>query len=127
MIDNLNILYTELKPSTVCSGVGVFAIKDIPAGTDVFNSSRKDHLYSWNMITDDDVKNLIKRLCHTNQDGFYISDHPVNIGMSYYVNHHNEPNVVYDEIYDTYYTIKNIARGEELLVCYDKEEQDWLI
>jgi hypothetical protein len=127
VIDNLNTLYTELKPSTVCDGVGVFAIKDIPVGTDVFNSSRKDHLYSWKVITDDNVRNVISRLCHTNQYGFYISDHPVNIGMSYYVNHHDEPNLVYEQTRDTYYTIKNIAKGEELLVSYDQEEQDWLI
>lgn len=127
MIDNLNILYTELKPSTVCAGVGVFAIKDIPIGTDVFSNSRKDRLYSWNLITDDDVRTLIMRLCHTNEDGFYISDHPVNVGMSYYVNHHNDPNIAYDENNDTYYTIKNILKGQELLVSYKKEERDWLI
>lgn len=126
MIDNLNILYTELKPSTVCSGVGVFAIKDISAGTDVFSSSRKDTLYEWNCITDGDVRKLIERLCHSNKYGFYISDHPVNFGMSYYINHHIQPNVAYDKNKDTFYSIKNISKGQELLECYKEEEQDWL-
>ncbi len=124
---NINELYTELKPSTVCPGVGVFAIKDIAEGTDVFFNSRKDTFYSWKLVTDSAVAELIAKLCHVNSDGFYISDHPVNLGMSYYVNHSLTPNVIFDEIKDTYFTLTDIAKGEELLACYKQEEQDWLI
>lgn len=124
---NINLLYTELKPSTVCDGVGVFAIKNIPAGTDVFADGRKDTLCLWDAITDNDVRKIIERLCHSNKDGFYISDHPVNFGMSYYINHHSNPNVAYDKNNDTFYTIKPISKGQELFGSYKEEEQDWLI
>jgi hypothetical protein len=123
---NINEQYVELRPSTVCNGVGVFAIKDIAIGTDIFYNSRKDKFYTWDVITDTEVKKLIERLCHTNELGFYISDHPVNLGMSYYVNHHDVPNVEYNEHLDTYIAIKNITKGQELLTNYPKREQDWL-
>ncbi len=123
----INEVYTELKPSTVCDGVGVFAIREIAPGTDVFFNSRKDNFYSWDSVTDKDVKELISRLCHVNDEGFYISDHPVNIGMSYYVNHHSDPNVFFDKQKDTYFSIKTIAKGQELLVSYPQDEQDWHI
>jgi hypothetical protein len=127
MIQNINEHYVELKPSTVCDGVGVFAIKDIAIDTDIFYNSRKDKFYKWNVITDTEVKKLIERLCHATEHGFYISDHPVNLGMSYYVNHHDLPNVEYNEHLDTYIAIKNISKGQELLTNYPKREQDWLI
>ena len=123
---NINNHYTELKPSLVCSGVGVFAIKEIAVGTDIFYNSKKDIFFKWSLVTDTDVRKLIERLCHTNDQGFYISDHPVNLGMSYYVNHHDVPNVEYNEKLDTYIAIKNIAKGEELLVNYPERERDWL-
>jgi len=123
---NINNHYTELKPSLVCSGVGVFAIKEIAVGTDIFYNSKKDIFFKWSLVTDTDVRKLIERLCHTNDQGFYISDHPVNLGMSYYVNHHDMPNVEYNEQLDTYIAIKNITKGEELLVNYPERERDWL-
>jgi hypothetical protein len=126
MIYNINEHYVELKPSTVCSGVGVFAITDIPSGTDIFRNSRKDIFYGWNTITNKAVKELIERLCHTNDKGFYISDNPVNLGMSYYVNHCDTPNIEYDEYLDTYIALNNITKGEELLVNYPEREKDWL-
>lgn len=123
---SLNDHCVELKPSKVCSGVGVFAIKNIAAGTDIFYNSNKDVFFKWSLVTDTEVRKLIERLCHTNDQGFYISDHPVNLGMSYYVNHHDVPNVEYNEKLDTYVAIKDIAKGEELLVNYPERERDWL-
>jgi hypothetical protein len=111
----------------VCDGVGVFAIKNIAPGTDIFFNSRKDCFYSWDSVTDVEVKELISRLCHVNDEGFFISDHPVNIGMSYYVNHHSDANVFFDKQKDTYISLKTIAKGQELLVSYPQDEQDWHI
>jgi len=123
---DINNHFVELKPSLVCSGVGVFAIKDIARGTDIFYDSRKDKFYYWETITDDEVRKLIERLCHTDNNGFHISDHPINLGMSYYVNHHDDPNVEYNATLDTYIAIKNITKGQELLVTYPERERDWL-
>jgi hypothetical protein len=123
---DINNHSVELKPSLVCSGVGVFAIKDIAQGTDIFYNSRKDTFYYWKTITDDKVRKLIERLCHTDNNGFYISDHPINLGMSYYVNHHSDPNIEYNATLDTYIAIKNITKGQELLVTYHEREIDWL-
>lgn len=124
---NINLHYTELKPSQVCSGVGVFAIKNIAKGTDIFYNSRKDQFYYWHTVTCNEVRTLIEKLCHTNTSGYFISDHPVNLGMSYYVNHSDDPNTEYNESLDTFIAIKDIVKGEELLVTYPKREQDWLI
>ncbi len=126
-IDEINNHYVELKPSLVCSGVGVFAIKNIATGTNVFYNSKKDTYYYWPKDVDIEVKTLIEKLCHTNETGFLISDHPVNLGMSYYVNHSDEPNVEYNVETDTFTAIKDINKGEELLVKYPEREKDWLI
>lgn len=123
---DINELFTELRPSTICEGVGVFAIRDIDPNTDIFRWCRKDVFLRWNRVTDDYVEKFINRVCHVNEEGFYISDHPVNLGMSYYINHSTDPNVAYDPNNDTYYTTKHISRGQELLALYTKEEQDWL-
>lgn len=125
-INDINYHFVELKPSTVCSGVGVFAIKDIPEGTNVFYNGKKDSYYYWPKDIDPAVRSLIEKLCHTNYTGFMISDHPVNLGMSYYVNHSDDPNVKYNKKTDTFTAIKHIGAGTELLVKYPKREQDWL-
>lgn len=105
----------------------MFAIKWIAKGTDVFRNSKKDAFYYWDIITNDEMRSLIKKLCHTTADGFLISDHPVNLGMSYYVNHSDQPNVEFDKKLDTFVSIRDICKGEELLVRYPEEERDWLI
>ena len=62
-MDSFNSHYTELKPSLVCSGVGVFAIKDIAAGTDIFYHTwrNKDVFFKWSLVTDTEVRKLIER------------------------------------------------------------------
>lgn len=121
------ISYTELRPSRVCSGVGVFAIQNILKGQDCFPYSRKDLPMKWSAIEDSVTEKLIKRLCHYEEDYFYISDSPVNLGMSYYVNHSDEPNIMYCKVKDVYLAIRDIAAGEELLCTYEPGEKDWLI
>jgi SET domain-containing protein len=80
------------------------------------------------VVTNPDVKKLINKLCHTTPEGFYISDHPVNLGMSYYVNHTDQnPNVAYCKNRDSYHAIRDIKKDEELLTVYELGEQDWLI
>ena len=118
--------YVELKPSLVCDGVGVFAIKHIPKDIRIFQYAPMDVFYSWDQVTDPAVKKLIKRICHTNDKGFWIADHPSTLGMSYYVNHSESPNVKYDDDLDDYISIREINEGEELVCIYDKDEKDWL-
>ena len=126
-IDNFDITWVELRPSNVCKGVGVFAIKNIPQDTIIFEYAPEDVFYSWEEITDPAVAKLVAKLCHITPQGFYIAGHPSTLGMAYYVNHSENPNVYYDTTIDNYISLVDIKVDQELVCIYDKEEQDWLI
>ena len=119
--------YVELRPSNVCKGVGVFAIKEIPPNKRIFEYVPKDLFYPWSILKDNSVKKLVSKLCHVNEEGFWIAGHPSTLGMSYYVNHSNKPNVVFNYLLGDYVSITNIKINEELLCNYPEEEKDWLI
>ena len=123
---NFDNTWVELRPSTVCDGVGVFAIKDIPPDTRIFEHAPRDKFYYWSEVSDPAVVELISRLCNNNKQGFWISGHPTALGMGYYVNHSESPNVIHNRDLDDYITLVDIKAGEELVCIYEKEEIDWL-
>ena len=118
----------RLKPSTVCDGVGVFALIDIPADTILFNDIDPDmNFITWDEIEDikDEVKVYLKSMCNSNESGLFLSRTVSAINISYYVNHSDNFNVHHDLTLDRYITIKDIKSGDEILCKYIFSEIDF--
>lgn len=120
--------YVHLKPSLVCDGVGVFALRFIKKGTTLFADVVSDTDFTkWDTLRDIDsnVIKYIKSICNGNDSGFYLSRTINNINLAYYVNHSNTPNTHHDLSNDRFVTIRDIMEGEEILCEYVPEEMDW--
>ncbi len=120
--------YVCLKPSFVCDGVGVFALRPIKRATILFADVVPDRDYTtWDKLEGVDlaVIKYLKKMCNTTEDGFYLSQTINNINLAYYVNHSNYPNVQHNREIDRYIAITDIPQGEEILCKYDPDEMDW--
>jgi SET domain-containing protein len=118
---------TRLKPSTVCDGVGVFALKHIKAGENIFPDLNSDNIFiEWTEIDDADpaIINYLNSLCNTNKNGFFLARTPNEINISYYINHSDNDNVSHNIEEDVYIAKRDIRLGEELLCKYNKQEKE---
>ena len=121
-------VYTRLKVSD--HGVGVFAIKDIPANTNIFkndNTKMKWIAQSEVEKLEPELKKLYDDFCvvKDNKFGCPVSFNQLTVGW-YLNNDTNNPNVVCDKNYD-FYSLKEIKMGEELTVDYSKYSDDFKI
>lgn len=115
---------TKLRPSTVCDGVGVFALIDIKKDEDIFSDISSDLIFiEWELIDNKIVKEHLSTLCNSNDKGIFLSRLPNEINISYYVNHSEQPNVFHDLENDRYLAIRDIESGEEILCRYTDEEK----
>lgn len=122
IINNCNV---RLKPSKVCSGIGVFSIIKIKKGTILFEDVKSDDTHiKWGEIkgVDEKVREYINIICNFNEEGFFLSRTINNINLSYFVNHSEEPNVIHDKDKDIFITIRDIEPDEEIVCVYDKED-----
>lgn len=120
--------FVHLKPSLVCDGVGVFALRPIKQGTVLFADVVPDRDFTtWDSLvgTDPKVISYLKKMCNISENGIYLSQTVNNINLSYYVNHSNQPNVFHNREVDRFITIKDIFEGEEILCKYESDEIDW--
>lgn len=117
-----------LKPSTVCDGVGAFALVDIEADTVLFADIEPDNIFiTWDKIGDitPEVKAYLQRMCNSNDEVIFLSRTVSAINVSYYVNHSDNYNVYHDIELDRYVTVKDIKAGEEILCKYIFSEIDF--
>jgi hypothetical protein len=115
-------VYTRLGVSKVCEGIGVFAILDIPKGTDVFEM---DTLGETIEFSEEEVNKLpesIRKMyvdfCPLN-DGVFTC--PVSFAMltpSWYMNHDEIGNVSMSDDLESIISIRDINNGEEILCNY---------
>ena len=119
-------LYTYLAPSSVCDGVGVFSLVDIPQDTCIFKPKETQYI-PWSEVESPEVKEHLKKLTYCNEYGFEVDCDLRDIGQQYYINHSHSPNVAYNKDTNMLYAIRNIAKGEELTDYYFPGERDWLI
>jgi SET domain-containing protein len=122
-------VYCRVMPSPL-SGVGVFAIRDIPKDTDPFkNTTGRCPKYDIVELVDEDVKTLhpevrkmLKDFCKNDKvyDVPYLGLNSLDI--TFYMNHSNQPNMQLVEEegceYITFRTKRTIKQGEELLLDY---------
>jgi hypothetical protein len=122
--DLLNHVYCRIQASKI-QGVGVFAIRPIPAG---INPMAEFRTFEYETIPvaeinddpdiPDSVKKLAKDMCPENGGMYNIPPFSLNeIGISYYLNHSTNPNTASDDNGD-FYTLREIGAGEELTVDY---------
>ena len=121
---NLELL-TYLAPSTVCSGVGVFALLDIPKDTCIFKAE-PSYKVLWSDINPE-IKSRIETLTYCDKEGFWIDCDLNKIGPQYYINHSHSPNVAYNKDTGSLYAIRDIEKNEELVDYYFPGERDWHI
>lgn len=118
-------LLTYLAPSTVCEGIGVFSLVNIPRNTIVFRPQKIEKI-PWGHLPPQ-LHSKIQLLTMNDEDGFLIDCDLDRIHSAYYINHtEKNQNVRYDSKKRTWVATKNINKDEELLNTYALEEQDWL-
>jgi uncharacterized protein len=112
-------LYTRIKASS--KGVGLFAIRSIPKGTQLFvgdvGNTIRILVSTIDKISDAEVRQMYTDFCPV-VDKYFIAPSDFNqMTMSWYMNHSNEPNVtVVPDL--QFVTSRVIHVGEELTVNY---------
>ena len=122
-----NNVYCRIQRSDI-HGVGVFAIKEIPRGTNPFVTYTNVEIISVpekeimeNTNISDTVKDMVKAF-YVVQDGMiYCDARSMNeINVTYFLNHSKTPNLDVEEIDEEsrFTANRNIAIGEELTSDY---------
>lgn len=123
-----NDVYCRLKPSKI-SGVGVFAIRDIPAGIDPFKEE-EDTTYvpiSKEELAEihPNVLRLIKNLFILSEGVYWIPEQGVHtLPITHFLNHSENPNLAIDKDGAIITTKRKINEGEELTVDYRIFDED---
>lgn len=115
--------YFRLKPSTITgAGVGVFSTSDIPRGTripELFGEEEVQFL-TWSEFAALDLPEEFKQNFPTRFDeGCYLPKNLNQMSAGWFLNHSSSPNLAHDADY-VYYALRDISRGEELLIDYDR-------
>ena len=112
-----------LRPSGI-HGIGVFAITDIPKGCKTLFSRNAG---SWIPLSFEEVEQLpahVKEFIETyylyDEENYFIPDHGCKVmDMANYLNHSRTPNIVSVNEGEYFETVRDIKKGEELLVNYE--------
>lgn len=114
--------WVMIRPSGV-HGIGVFAIRDIPAGCkDIFSKEMGE----WHTVprreTDTlpvHAKDLVENYCLYDEENYFI---PANgfkaIDLSLFLNHSDTPNIISVNEGEYFETVRLVKKGEELLINY---------
>lgn len=117
--------WTRLAPSPL-HGIGVFAIRDIPAFCDPFPDCQ--HLFKDVPIeTLDEMPTFIQKMCkdylYHDEERIWIPNLTLNqINISFFLNSSNNPNCEHHEN-GRITTLRKIEAGEELTHCYEFKEE----
>ena len=134
ILENLKHTYCRIMPSKL-GGVGVFAVRNIPKGTNPFEIL---DACSWHKFAPADLEGLDEEVLRMIDDFFvvekdgtvYIPQVGLNgLNISYFLNHSTQPNVeVVGDAKDEatiFKTIREIKKGEELMVSYASFDEKW--
>lgn len=114
--------YVMIKASPV-HGIGVFAIRDIPKGTqDIFSQG----IGEWIEVSKEEVealpkhsRDLVENHCLFDEKSYFIPDYGFKlVDLVIYLNHSDRPNVISINDGERFEAIRDIACGEELFVDY---------
>ena len=122
-IEMLKNTYCRLNPSKI-SGVGVFAIRNIPAKTELFKGQINQ---SWQRLKMEELTGLNQEILKMIDDFFVIEKNATvsipesglnGMDMSFYVNHSENPNAKTIDDGFTFVSLRKIKKGEEITVSY---------
>lgn len=114
--------YVMIKASPV-HGIGVFAIRDIPKGTqDIFSQG----VGEWIEVSKEEVealpkhsRDLVENHCLFDEQSYFIPDYGFKlVDLVIYLNHSDTPNVISINDGERFEAIRDIVVGEELFVDY---------
>lgn len=117
-------LYCRLRRSKI-EGIGIVAIKDIPAGINPFLShSMFDEFEKFTPGELDDldpgVKEYVLDICASDEKYIYMPKMGMNgINISFFLNHSNDANIETADGGVTFRTKRSITEGEELTSDYN--------
>ena len=126
ILNSLENTYCRLKPSAT-HGVGVFAIRLIPKGQELFigiinpTVTYKFEAFELSHL-DKAVKKMVEDFFTADESGKIIN---ISIGgvngmdISYFLNHSDRPNVKTIDGGSTFVALKTIKKGRELKVNYN--------
>lgn len=114
--------YVMIKASPV-HGIGVFAIKDIPKGTqDIFSQG----IGEWIEVSKEEVealpkhsRDLVENHCLFDEKNYFVPDYGLKlVDLVIYLNHSDVPNVMSINDGERFEAIRDITVGEELFLDY---------
>ena len=127
LLKNLQETYCSFGVSKI-HGIGVFAIRDIPVGTNPFPVVKPEKIIQ---LTEEDLELLptevvakIKDIFVRFNEVYHVYDLGLNcMGIKFHVNHSNNPNIavnkgVVTKGYNPFITLRDIKKGEELFWNY---------
>lgn len=123
ILKKLKNTYCRLQPSKI-SGIGVFAIRDIPAGINPFKGCREQEWTEFNIQElkglDKEILRMIDDFNVIEKDGtVLIPDCALNgMDISFFVNNSDSHNLETNDGGFTFITTRKIKKGEELTVSY---------
>ena len=116
--------YTRLRPSLI-HGIGVFAIRDISKGTNIFYDDKLEMVWIDRSEVEKltgEIRKLYDDFCPLVKGKYGCPDGFNNLTLAWYINEPakgQEPNVICNDHYD-FISLRDIKEGEELTVDYSK-------
>ena len=119
-----NHTYVMLQPSPI-SGIGVFALQNIPVGcSEMFSKPNIND--EWITLSKNEVdelpshaKFLVGNYCLYDDENYFLpAEGFKKIDLSLFINHSITPNIISINDGDYFEAIKNIEIGEELVLDY---------
>jgi SET domain-containing protein len=114
--------FTRLKPSPI-HGIGVFAIRDIPKGTNIFKDDLSEMIWVDRVEVQrksGEIRRLYDDFCVLDDGKYGCPNGFNNLTVAWYINEPlegQEPNVECSGDYD-FFAARDIEAGEELTVDY---------
>lgn len=123
----VNDVYCKLGVSGI-HGIGVFALRDIPAGTAPLKSMITNKEIKFSRVELKKVPSAVRKhlamFCLVEKGRVFAPEIGMNaVNLSIYLNHSKQPNLKFDDK-DVLRAIRNIERGEELTIDYDESFDD---
>ncbi len=120
--------WVMIKPSGI-HGIGVFAVRDIPAGCrEMFSKEMGE----WTTVTRNDVdelpayaKDIVENYCLYDEANYFIPAQGFKtIDLSLFLNHSDTPNIISVNDGEYFETVREVKKGEELFVDYGEIVDD---
>jgi SET domain-containing protein len=125
-LKNLRQAYVKVAPSPI-HGVGLFAIRDIPKGTDIMHFDYKNcpciHIKKKvlkDKIPKEVYSQLIKNWAQTKDTVLVPLDFRNQLHFTNFLNHSENPNIRFDN--GRYLSIRKIQKDEEILISMTAQD-----